>query len=395
VNTINTHTQETSECCAMESTKQPSFSVRLAEAAVMLIVLTAVYRLLQQSEFSSLAVPTEDVVSLATVFIIGLTASASSCLALVGGLLLSVSARYAEMQGEMTGMKKMAPLLSFNIGRIVGYILFGGLTGLVGQSLILSVKTTGALTIVLSIVMIVLGLKILKLFPKVSCSIPLPRLLWARVQRLSSSGGYSSAFFLGAGTYFVPCGFTQSMQLLALASGSLISGALIMGVFALGTLPALLGISAMSSCAKGKCGRGFLLFAGSMSIFLGILNLEGGLALRGINLDRFLPVIAAEGSANDPSVRIDRNDQQILSVEVHDNGYDRTEFMVEKGKPTWIYASVPQPLAGCTSTMVLPDMNISKPLAKGGNWVGPFTPTKDFAFMCSMGMFRANVRVRG
>ena len=60
----------------------------------------------------------------------------------------------------------------------------------------------------------------------------------------------------------------------------------------------------------------------------------------------------------------------------------------------WIYAVAPEPLSGCISSIMIPDFNMSKLIRKGDNWVGPITPKKDFAFMCSMGMFKANVHVR-
>lgn len=44
---------------------------------------------------------------------------------------------------------------------------------------------------------------------------------------------------VGFATFFLPCGFTQSMQVAALSSGSFASGLAIMLAFALGTLPML------------------------------------------------------------------------------------------------------------------------------------------------------------
>ena len=44
---------------------------------------------------------------------------------------------------------------------------------------------------------------------------------------------------VGGATFFLPCGFTQAMQLYAVSTGSPVSGALTMFFFALGTLPAL------------------------------------------------------------------------------------------------------------------------------------------------------------
>lgn len=368
-------------------------AARVAEIGVMMIVLLALWQIAQQFEFLSFATNTEEAVGLGTVFLIGLTASTSSCLAMVGGLLLSVSASWKTAHPKATKWAVFEPQLHFNFGRVAGYFFFGGLTGLIGQALILSVQTTGIVKIILAVVMILLGLRILGILPKKYCRMPLPSFLTRRIRRMSESESVLAPFGLGAMTYFVPCGFTQSMQLLALASGSFVGGAAIMTVFALGTLPALLGIGAASSFSSGRTGRMFLMFAGSMSVLLGISSLENGLQLSGVNLE-FPGFASAAQATEDPNVTIDKNGQQIISVQVRDAGYNANSFSVAPGVPTWIYAVAPEPLQGCISSLTVPNFNISQPIKKGENWIGPITPSKDFAFMCSMGMFRANVHVR-
>ena len=171
------------------------------------------------------------------------------------------------------------------------------------------------------------------------------------------------------------------------------TGALIMLAFALGTLPALLGISVISSSVKGSVARMFFSFAGALSLFLGFTNIQSGLLLTGIDVFAFLPSTVAT-STIDPNVSFDKNGQQIISLEVHDSGYSASSFTVEAGKPTWLYANVPSQLSGCISSMAIPSFNILQPLNVGTNWIGPITPKKDFAFMCSMGMFKANVHVQ-
>jgi hypothetical protein len=184
------------------------------------------------------------------------------------------------------------------------------------------------------------------------------------------------------------------MQLLALGSGNFWTGSSIMFVFALGTLPSLIGIGAVSSFAQGRFGRMFITFAGSVSLLLGFSNLQNGLLLSGVNLS--LPSFTATAvlSGTDPHVTFDKNGQQIISVGVKTQGYSTDSFTIEAGKPTWIYAVATEPLTGCISSMTIPDFNVSKLIRKGENWIGPITPKKDFAFMCSMGMFKADVHVR-
>ncbi len=390
------HTQDSVSCACSETHSGSLSGTRLLEIGGMLLLIAVSYKLLSLSDLTSWSLDTESAVGLGTVFLIGITASASSCLAMVGGLLLSISANWSEAHPRMSARKKFAPLLQFNLGRIGGYFILGGLTGLLGKSLILSVQTTGYVKVILALVMVLLGLKILRLTPKVACSIPLPKALWNRLRGLQDSDSVFAPALLGAVTYFVPCGFTQSMQLLALGSGNFWAGAAIMTVFALGTLPALLGISAASTAANGKIGRLFFTFAGTLSVFLGMVNIESGLALTGLNLQKLTPRFSVQGNAetDDPNVTIDKNGQQVISVEVQNSGYSNNSFVINPDVPTWIYATAKSALSGCISSMAIPDFNVSTSLHKGENWIGPIKPKKDFAFMCSMGMFRADVRVR-
>ena len=165
-----------------------------------------------------------------------------------------------------------------------------------------------------------------------------------------------------------------------------------MFVFALGTLPSLLGIGALSSIAEGKTGKLFLTVAGSVSVLLGISNFQNGLSLSDI---RLLPEFTVTTSATkDPNVSIDKNGQQVITVGVTNAGYSTSAFTIDAGKTTWIYADVPEPLSGCLTSMTVPAYGMSQELRKGANWIGPIKATRDFAFMCSMGMFRADVHVR-
>ena len=51
---------------------------------------------------------------------------------------------------------------------------------------------------------------------------------------------------------FLPCGFTQSMQIYALSTGSFATASIIMFAFALGTLPVLALLSFSSSAIHKK-----------------------------------------------------------------------------------------------------------------------------------------------
>lgn len=344
------------------------------------------------------SIPHSQSSSLPAIFLVGIIAAASSCLAVVGGLLLSVSAAWSQQtQGQPTWVR-LQPMLLFNAGRLAGYFLFGGIVGFIGQAINPGGQWTGYVTVVLSLVMILIGVRILHLVPSSFCRIPMPRGINTKLQKLSKSNHPLAAVLLGALTFFVPCGFTQSVQLLALGSGSFLNGALMMFVFALGTLPMLLGISVVSSLTRGKGEKLFLLFSGTVVLVLGFGNLQSGLLLTGVDAKGFVEK-ALFSSMNgtrvegaDPYVTIDAQGRQVIAMYVTSSGYKPDRFTIEKNRPTWIYAVAEAEPSGCANFMQVPSYGVSNVIHKGGNWVGPFTPSEGtFVVTCSMGMLRADV----
>lgn len=210
----------------------------------------------------------------ATSFIIGLIASVSSCLAVVGGLVLSLSAKIS--QDNVSDTKTF---ILFHIGRLVSFALLGGVLGLVGGAIGISFTFTAILGIVASTVMLLLGLNLVGVFKK--NKVALPSGIFNFFRKIEHKT--LTPLIIGFATFFLPCGFTQSMQVVALSSGSFISGLLIMLAFALGTLPMLLLLSfGGASLAHGKHAPLFFKSAGVVVIGLGIFALLAGLAGLGI-----------------------------------------------------------------------------------------------------------------
>jgi sulfite exporter TauE/SafE len=88
---------------------------------------------------------------------------------------------------------------------------------------------------------------------------------------------------IGGATFFLPCGFTQSMQVYAVSTGSLVTGALTMFFFALGTLPvlALLSFTSFAIRARGQQGV-FFKSVGLLVILFAVFNVANGLAAIGV-----------------------------------------------------------------------------------------------------------------
>lgn len=208
-------------------------------------------------------------------FMIGLIASISSCLAIVGGLILSISAQAT----KTSGVAAKKPLFLFHSGRIIGFALLGGVLGIVGHTVGITPAASSLLGILAAIVMILLGGSLVGIFK--SNSFTLPSIFFTTIRKIEHTT--LAPLLLGVGTFFLPCGFTQSMQIAALSSGSFVSGMGLMLAFALGTLPVLTLVSFGSvSFAQSPHASIFFKTAGVIVIGLGIVALLSGLAGMGI-----------------------------------------------------------------------------------------------------------------
>lgn len=355
--------------------------------AAFLIVLV-IGKLLSIFDLVSFAPSTADALTVGGIFLIGLVAGTSSCLAVTGGLLLAVAAKHAEVHTDETQAQKWRPLLAFNAGRLLSYFVLGGLVGLIGTSLALSPRVTGVVNIAVALVMLFLGLSILRILPKGMLSVRPPRWISHRIMDLSGSTHPMAPFLLGALTFFLPCGFTQSLQLVALASGSFSTGALVMFVFALGTLPALLGISALSTSMRGNMSRWFLQCSGAAVFLLALLNLQSGMALAGFG---DVPSQGGMPAGDSPVVGEDR--VQEIAMRVTPTGYQPNALTIRAGVPVRWRVDGTQ-AAGCTSVLTIPSLNVTKVLVRGENIIEFTAPTKgSLAFMCSMGMVRGTMQV--
>src|SRR3989344_4608954 len=163
--------------------------------------------------------------------ITGLTTGGISCFAVQGGLLASSLA-----QQEKISQK--SGVLSFLISKFIAYILFGALLGLVGSSLIISPKLQGFMQILAGLFMLTAVGKLLDLHPIFKrFTFTAPKGVYRLLRSKSKDNSVYAPAFLGALTVFIPCGITQSMMLLSIASGSALFGGLILGSFVIGTSP--------------------------------------------------------------------------------------------------------------------------------------------------------------
>ncbi len=328
--------------------------------------------------------------SVATV--VGLVAGFSSCMALIGGLVLGVAANYNQAHPEINAKQKFAPHLMFNFGRVISFSLFGGILGLLGKGLNLNNWVIGSLTLLIGLVMLLLGIKLTGLLPaldKWNFSLPagLGKFLGLRPSaEINKKYSHRKTFILGGLTFFLPCGFTQAMQLASVASGSFFGGALTMGLFSLGTSVGLLSMGGLASVMKGKGARIFYKTAGLAVVAFAIFNLTHALKLISLSLPSSTTPANNNITVSDPNVKL-VNGVQVVNMTESSTGYTPNHFTVVSGVPVEWVIDAQEPYS-CASTILLPAMNITEHLVAGKNTI-KFTPTAagELKFSCSMGMY--------
>ena len=363
------------------------------ELSFGLVILIFIYYITKSVGLFDLNLTTTNNFSkLPMVLLVGLTAGISTCMALVGGLVLGVAGRYSQDNPNATSQEKFIPHIFFNLGRIISFFFLGGMIGLIGSAFQLSSGVSGLLIIFVGIIMIILGLQLINIFPKLShISLALPKgiskLLGISTHQ-NSTYSHKSAVLMGTLTFFVPCGFTQAIQLYAMTTGSFITGALTMAVFALGTTPGLLSLGGITSFVKGKSSGLFFKFVGLVVIAMAFFNISNGFTLIGLKKSISKNSIQQQ----DSNVKME-NGVQIIHMEQNAQGYYPNVFTVKKNVPVkWYIKSI---YPSCASSLVVQKLNI-RTLLTEKEQVFEFIPkeTGEIPFSCSMGMYSGVINVK-
>lgn len=330
-------------------------------------------------------------------FVFGLLTGISSCAALVGGLILSLGKYWHDKNSQKNLWQKLSPYLGFNIGRLVSYFILGAILGFIGAKLQFSLNFTSILVALVSLVMLVLGLRMLeiKLFSKNIFG-------WFNFSKKIFSADSLfikySPIVIGALTFFLPCGFTIAAQGLALISGNGITGGLIMFSFALGTLIPLLVISftSVKFYEHQKYSRIFTKVAGILVIFFAFFNINNSWRL--ISFPK--PVINNNqintNQENDSGLPQIIDGKQILKMEVYYNKYVPNKLKVRAGIPVKWEINVAS-MSGCTSSIIAPNIFSDQIyLSSGQIIIKEFTIAKPgkYRFSCSMGMVNGVIEAK-
>lgn len=365
-----------------EKNKEPLLK-RFTDVGVIAIILFILYAIAQEAKL----IPDINLsgnFNYLSVFILGLVASTSTCMATSGALFLATVGKQ--------NSKNLVPALAFNLGRVFSYGFFGFLAGFVGSLIITNLKFGTVLTFFVSLFMLLLGLDMAKI---ISLGEVLPtgltKNIFEKLEHRLIKHPKKTAFLLGAITYLLPCGFTQTVQVYALGLASPIQSALTMVVFALGTVPALLLIGYFSSFTQSQYYPYFMKVVGVLVFVIGLSYFSNFLSLYGVNIN--FNLLSSKYQQTTDAVL--NGGFQVIRMNVNSNGYSPNVFTLKKGVPTkWIING--QNVFGCQGYLVSPKLGIQQALAYGENVI-EFTPEEEgtINFSCGMGMYRGKFEVKG
>lgn len=323
-------------------------------------------------------------INLVSIFITGLVAGGLTCMAVQGGLLASAIA-----QRESESLKKndknhlhVLPILAFLGAKLIAYTALGFLLGWVGSLFQLSLSMQFLLQMGVAVFMIGTALNILDVHPMFRYfAVQPPHAVARLVRRQSKQRALFAPAILGAFTVFIPCGTTQAMMALAIASGSPIAGAVTMFTFVLGTVPVFFTLGYfMMKVTDIQEGR-FMKIAAVAIIILALFNLNNALGLAGAGIP-----IGRQGPTNSVTTPASTT----ATIAITSRGYS-PETIVLKTDSDITLTITNADIVTCAAAFTIPRYGIQKVIRPGTSETVQFrTPAQPttIPFMCSMGMYR-------
>ena len=203
------------------------------------------------------------------------------CVGMCGGIVAMLSLGQQPTTQKPSILHQLPILLSYNFGRLAGYVTAGAIVGALGASLIsLSDfdQTKQSLTLLSAVFMLLLGLYLAGIWNALSKVEWLGSKLWKVIEPLSRRfipvNTVQRALPLGFLWGWLPCGLVYTILIMSLSAGSALEGALLMLAFGLGTLPNLLAMGIVATrLVKWTRHPQIRLLAGLLVIAMGVITL--------------------------------------------------------------------------------------------------------------------------
>ena len=347
--------------------------------------------------------------NLLAIFLTGLITGGLTCMAVQGGLLAATLAQREEEKLEEKAKGGNAlPILAFLIAKLIAYTVLGALLGLLGSFFNLSIELRAVLQIAVAVFMIGTACNILNIHPIFRYFvIQPPKFLTRLVRKQSRSESIFAPALLGAFTIFIPCGTTQAMMALAVASGKPLYGAAILFAFILGTSPVFFILGYFATKLGDMFQAKFMKLAAISIIFLAIFNVDNASALLGspLTLENGAGTIGnfanglwctvswcgKDGFGDRVQGKITANPTIYITA----TGYNPNTIIIKAGTKVTLHLKNTGGI-GCTQAFTIPSLGIQKIVPTGSSDTLTFTAPSQagtLPFMCSMGMYRGQFTI--
>lgn len=333
---------------------------------------------------------------LVTIFLTGLLTGGLSCIAVQGGLLAATIAQREQGKLEL-GLKSKGnalPIISFLAAKLIAYTALGFLLGWLGSLIQLSSTARVVMQVGVAVFMIGTAFSILKVHPIFNYFIiQPPRFLTRYIRKKSKSKDIFAPAILGCFTVFIPCGTTQAMMALAIASADPFSAAMVLFAFVLGTSPVFFILGYFASRLGDYMQAKFMKIAAFTIILLALFNLNNVIALAGSEYtieNTFRNIWCTASFCNSEYAQKTATNEP--AIEINNLGYSPNNIVIPSSSKITLHLKNTGGY-GCAQAFTIPSLNIQRIVSPGGTDTVVFiSPSKKgrLPFMCSMGMYRGN-----
>ena len=180
-----------------------------------------------------------------TAFTLGLLGS-THCLGMCGPIALAIPLSSSQR------LKIVLQAIQYNFGRIITYVLLGGVFGLLGLGVVLG-GFQKSFSVIIGITLLITAFFSATLEYKLVNKSPLKHFFGyvkKNISRQLQKNTFGSKMLLGVFNGFLPCGLVYLAIAGAVTTGSVLNGMLFMFLFGLGTLPMMLGVMLLGTVIK-------------------------------------------------------------------------------------------------------------------------------------------------
>ena len=353
-------------------------------------------------------------------FITGLTTGGLSCMAVHGGLLAGSLANQIEKDiSQNSGSLKKGlqahialPILLFLLAKLVVYTLLGYLLGALGSVFQLTVATRAIMQFAIGIFILGNALRMLNVHPFFRYfSFEPPASLTRFIRRKSKNGtSLFTPIYLGALTVLIPCGVTQGIMAVAVATANPLQGAALLFAFILGTSPVFFLLSYFATRLSAVMEKYFVRIVAVVLLVLGIISVDTGLNLLGspYSITRlaqsFSPAASSQQAASSaaPAQSAPESASQTaikgeIILTVTGSGYEPYTLHAPANTPIKLNL-VTNNTYSCARAFTIPELGIEELLPKTGTRIVEIPAQKSgkvMPFTCSMGMYSGEIVFEG